>query len=126
MNKFSHYKNINAYTTQDGSEIRELMHPNTHGNKSQSIAEAIVKPNEKTLLHKHIESEEIYFIMQGKGKMTLANKTIQVTTGDTICIMPGIKHNIENIGSENLKILCCCSPAYSHEDTILTHLDTTL
>jgi len=126
MNKISHYKNINAYTTQDGSEIRELMHPNTHGNKSQSIAEAIVKPNEKTLLHKHIESEEIYFIMQGKGKMTLANKTIQVTTGDTICIMPGIKHNIENIGSENLKILCCCSPAYSHEDTILTHLDTTL
>lgn len=119
MNKISHYKNINAYITQDGSEIRELMHPKIHGNKSQSLAEAIVKPNKKTLLHKHIESEEIYFITQGKGKMTLANEIIQVTSGDTICIMPGTSHNIENTGNDNLKILCCCSPAYSHDDTIL-------
>ena len=120
MNKISHYKNVDAYTTQDGSEIRELMHPNIHGNKSQSLAEAIVEPNEKTLLHKHIKSEEIYFIIQGKGEMTLANETIQVTSGDTICIMPGTTHNIENTGNEKLKILCCCSPAYSHDDTILT------
>ncbi|MCW8933677.1 MAG: cupin domain-containing protein [Gammaproteobacteria bacterium] len=120
MNKISHYNDLTAYITRDGSEIRELMHPNTHGNKSQSLAEAIVKPNEKTLLHKHLKSEEIYFIIQGNGKMNLNNETIQVTTGDTICIMPGTEHNIENTGNENLKILCCCSPAYSHDDTIIS------
>ncbi|MCW9048525.1 MAG: cupin domain-containing protein [Gammaproteobacteria bacterium] len=120
MKKISHYNELTAYITRDASEIRELMHPDTHGNKSQSLAEAIVKPNEKTLLHKHLKSEEIYFILQGDGKMNLNKETTQVTTGDTICIMPGTEHNIENTGNENLKILCCCSPAYSHDDTIIT------
>lgn len=117
MNLISHYKNIKAYVTRDGSEIRELMHPNTQGNKQQSLAEAIVKPGEITLLHKHIKSEEIYFILQGEGDMNLDNETIQVHSGDSICITPGIKHNIKNTGNEDLKILCCCSPAYSHDDT---------
>ena len=33
---------IPPYTTKDGSEIRELMHPAVHGNRNQSFAEAIV------------------------------------------------------------------------------------
>jgi len=119
MNKISHYSDVNAYITQDGSEIRELMHPNVHGNKSQSLAEATIKPNEHTLLHKHIKSEEIYYILQGIGKLSLDNKTIHVKQGDSICIMPGTNHNIENTGHEDLKILCCCSPAYSHKDTVI-------
>lgn len=120
MNKVSHYSDVNAYITQDGSEIRELMHPNIHGNKSQSLAEATIKPNESTLLHEHIMSEEIYYILQGYGKLRLDNETIEVKKGDTICIMPGTKHNIENTGQEDLKVLCCCSPAYSHDDTEIT------
>ena len=119
MNLISHYKKIKAYVTRDGSEIRELIHPDTQGNKHQSLAEAIIKPGEITLLHKHIRSEEIYFILQGEGDMNLDNKTIQVNSGDSICIMPGTKHNIRNTGNEDLKILCCCSPAYSHDDTEL-------
>ena len=119
MNLISHYKKIKAYVTRDGSEIRELIHPDTQGNKQQSLAEAIIKPGEITLLHKHIRSEEIYFILQGEGDMNLDNKTIQVNSGDSICIMPGTKHNIRNTGNEDLKILCCCSPAYSHDDTEL-------
>jgi len=120
MNKISHYTDVNAYITQDGSEIRELMHPSIHGNESQSLAEATIKPKERTLLHKHIKSEEIYYIIQGYGKLFLDNKAIQVKRGDTICIMPGTNHNIENTGQEDLKILCCCSPAYSHEDTVIS------
>jgi len=120
MIKISHYSDVNAYTTQDGSEIRELMHPSIHGNKSQSLAEATVKPNESTFLHKHIKSEEIYYILQGSGKLFLDNEIIQVSKGDTICIMPGTNHNIANIGQDDLKILCCCSPAYSHEDTVMS------
>ncbi len=119
MTSISHYKNINAYITQDNSEIRELMHPDTQGNKLQSLAEAIVKPGEKTLLHRHIKSEELYFIMQGKGCLQLEQVIIPVAPGDTICIPPGSAHRIENTGDIELKILCCCSPAYSHEDTEL-------
>jgi len=117
MTIISHYKNITPYITQDGSEIRELMHPDEQGNKLQSLAEAIIKPGQTTLLHYHKTSEELYFILQGEGKIQLENAFFSVKMADTICIPPGTQHCIENTGNENLKILCCCSPAYSHTDT---------
>lgn len=55
-------KNIPAYTTKDGSEIRELMHPLHHSCHKQSLAEATVKPGCQTRLHQHQEAEELYFI----------------------------------------------------------------
>ena len=119
MKLTSHHKDIQPYITQDGSEIRELMHPNSQGNKSQSLAEATVKPGQGTILHHHVKSEELYYINQGKGKMRRGDEIFNVSRGDTICVPPGIQHCIENIGKRDLKILCCCSPAYSHDDTVL-------
>lgn len=115
----SHYRDITAYQTKDGSEIRELMHPDTHASQKQSLAEASIEAGQKTQLHRHAETEEIYFITQGKGEMHLANERFSVIAGDSICIAPGTPHCIQNTGDITLKILCCCSPAYSHNDTEL-------
>lgn len=112
-------KNITAYVTRDGSEIRELMHPAAQGNKAQSLAEAIVKQGQQTHLHQHHNSEELYFITNGKGYMTLGEEQFDVIVGDTICIPPGTPHSIKNIGTEALHILCMCSPPYNHDDTEL-------
>jgi mannose-6-phosphate isomerase-like protein (cupin superfamily) len=117
------YAGINPYITKDSSIIRELMHPMVHGNEKQSLAEATVPVGAKTLLHKHHKSEEIYYIMEGKGMMTISDNKFEVKKGDTICIPPGAPHQIENINNIPLKILCCCSPPYSHEDTELMELD---
>ncbi len=115
----SQLKNVPPYITRDQSEIRELIHPSTHGNQAQSLAEAIIRPGQTTRLHRHQQSEEIYHITAGQGRMTLADKVFDVSAGDSICILPGKPHCIENIGSENLHLLCMCSPAYSHNDTEL-------
>ena len=115
----SRIKDITAYITRDGSEIRELMHPAVQGNKAQSLAEAIVDQGEQTLLHQHHNSEELYFITNGEGYMTLGGEQFEVTVGDTICIPPGTPHCIKNIGAEKLRILCMCSPPYNHDDTVL-------
>jgi len=109
-------KDITAYVTRDSSEIRELMHPAAHGNKAQSLAEAIVEQGEQTHLHQHHNSEELYFITNGKGYMTLGEEQFDVIVGDTICIPPGTPHCIKNIGTEALHILCMCSPPYNHDD----------
>ncbi|MEY4685244.1 MAG: hypothetical protein RLZ25_1703 [Pseudomonadota bacterium] len=113
------YTLVQAYTTKDGSEIRELMHPDVHGNLNQSLAEATIPVRGKTLLHQHRLTEEIYHITQGMGTMTLGTKVFEVRIGDSVCIPPGTPHCIENTGSMPLVLLCCCSPAYSHEDTDL-------
>ena len=115
----THYAQLESYVTKDGSTIRELLHPNKHGNKNQSLAEATVPKGIKTELHLHKLSEEIYFITEGKGLMTLDKKTFPVSIGDTIYIPQNTAHQIENTGQSELKFICACSPAYSHEDTVL-------
>lgn len=46
------YGEVEAYVTKDGSVVRELMHPNVHGNSNMSLAEAVVAVGQTTLLHK--------------------------------------------------------------------------
>jgi mannose-6-phosphate isomerase-like protein (cupin superfamily) len=113
------YREIAPYLTKDRSEIRELMHPAVHGNCNQSFAEATVPPGATTLSHRHRVTEEIYHITEGSGTMTLGDERFAVKVGDTICIPPGAAHCIENTGGGPLRILCACSPAYSHDDTEL-------
>lgn len=116
------YASITPFVTKDGSEIRELMHPAQHaehGVRAQSFAEAVVPPGTKTLLHRHRTSEEIYHITQGAGRMTLGGHEFDVGAGDTVCIPPGSAHCIACVSGVPLKILCACTPAYSHDDTEL-------
>jgi mannose-6-phosphate isomerase-like protein (cupin superfamily) len=113
------YEDIKAFITKDGSLIRELMHPAVHGNWAQSLAEATVPAGTRTALHRHQQSEELYHITAGVGVMSLNGEQFEVARGDTVCILPGLPHCIENTGEEALKILCCCAPAYSDQDTEL-------
>jgi mannose-6-phosphate isomerase-like protein (cupin superfamily) len=115
----SRYRDIEPYVTKDGSVIRELMHPAIHGNKNQSLAEATVPAGGKTLLHKHIQSEEIYTITAGTGLMRLGDENFEVEAGDCITIAPGTLHNIRNTGEQPLTILCSCAPPYRHGDTVI-------
>lgn len=108
---------VPAYVTKDGSSIRELMHPAIHGNARQSLAEASVPPGGATLLHRHHESEELYFIVAGTGRMILGEEAFAIAAGDTILIPPGTPHCLRNNGGETLRLLCACAPAYRHEDT---------
>lgn len=114
------YQDIAEFITRDGSVIRELMHPTQSSSaKNQSLAEATVSPGQATKLHQHHRSEEFYHITAGLGLMTLAAETFEVSVGDTVCIPPGTPHRIKNTGDTDLKILCCCAPAYAHDDTEL-------
>lgn len=115
----SRISEIEAYQTRDGSIIRELMHPDRHGNHQQSLAEATVPAGTSTLLHRHQMTEEVYHFTEGRGQMILGSEQFEVQAGDTICIPPGTPHRLVNNGESPLVLLCCCAPAYSHKDTEL-------
>lgn len=112
-------KTVNSYITKDGSEIFELFHPNNSAVENMSLAIARVDSGKATIKHKHIKSQEIYYILKGRGIMHIESESTVVKEGDCIFIPPGSAHWIENISGEELLILCASSPAYSHEDTIL-------
>ena len=105
------------FTTKDGSEIRELAGTPTGNSVNQSLAEATVPPGADTEEHYHRVSEEIYLFTGGSGRMKLGDEEGEVSAGDTVVIPPGTPHRLWNTGPEPLKLLCCCAPPYSHDDT---------
>jgi len=110
---------VKSFITKDASEIREILAPRNSSIKNQSLAEAKVLPGQTTEEHYHVHSEEIYYILRGKGRMWLEDDSKEIQAGDGIAIPPGKRHKIENNDKEPMVLLCCCAPAYTHEDTIL-------
>lgn len=103
------------FTTKDGSTIRSILDRTNAPVQRQSLAEASVPVGSATQRHYHRLSEELYFILEGRGTMEIDGDTRQVNPGDCILIPPAAWHSIA--ASEDLRFLCCCAPPYSHEDT---------
>src|SRR6266571_150000 len=99
-----------AFTTKDGSTIRELHHTD-----AQSLAEASLPAGGQTQRHYHAVTEEIYFLLEGSGDMEVDGSHQRVGPGDAVLIPAGARHQIA--AETTLRFLCCCAPAYSHEDT---------
>jgi mannose-6-phosphate isomerase-like protein (cupin superfamily) len=108
-----------SFITADGSSIRELAGIPSGNSVNQSLAEATVPPGGETFEHFHRLSEEIYYFTAGAGRMRLGDDEARVRAGDTVVIAPGVRHKLSNDGGEPLVLLCCCSPAYDNEDTVL-------
>ena len=111
---------VEPFTTKDGSEIRELLAYRNSSIRNQSLAEARLPPGASTTGHHHVKTEEIYYILEGKGEMRIAEESRLVGVGDAIAIPPEAFHQLTNTGQVVLKFLCCCAPCYEHDDTVLS------
>ncbi len=105
------YESLEPFVTKDGSIIREYVHT-----AAQSLAEATLEPGQSTERHYHRLSEEIYLIVAGGGRLEVDGDEREVGAGDAILIPAGAWHRLE-AGSGGTRLLCCCVPAYSHDDT---------
>jgi len=110
---------VTAFTTKDGSEIRELLASRNSAIAKQSLAEARLPVGGQTTAHYHPRTEEIYYILEGHGRMQIDEELRDVGPGDAIAIPPGNIHQITNVGDVQLKFLCCCAPEYEDGDTVL-------
>lgn len=108
------------FTTEDGSEIRELLAHRNSAIRNQSLAEATLRAGQSTRAHFHPRAEEIYYILRGRGSMRMNGEERGVGPGDAVAIPPGIPHQISHQGQEDLVFLCCCAPAYEPDDVVFT------
>lgn len=109
-----------SFVTADGSTIRELAHPSWTPARHQSLAEASLEPGGETAEHFHPRAEELYYFVTGQGRMRLGAEESDVVAGDCVAIPPGTPHKLWNTGVGRLVLMCCCAPAYSHDDTVMT------
>jgi quercetin dioxygenase-like cupin family protein len=109
--ELAQYDSLEPFVTKDGSTIREYLHT-----PAQSLAEATLASGQSTERHYHRLSEEIYLIVEGGGRLEVDGDERDVEAGDAILIPPGAWHQLV-AGAEGTRLLCCCVPAYSHDDT---------
>ncbi len=65
------------------------------------------------------DGSEIRELLRGAARMKIDGEERLVGPLDAIAIPPGARHKIWNTGPEPLVLLCCCAPAYEHDDTVM-------
>ena len=109
----------NVIKTRHGSEIRPLVDRTTSAITQCSLAEELLLPGQAVTPHRHHEIEEIYYVVEGRGVMTVGDERQEVAAGDAIYVPCGQRHTLANTGSEPIKLLLVCGPAFFYEDEVL-------
>ena len=93
--------------------------PGTHNGGGETIGYSFFSktPNLKLVFRKrafkpgsaigyHVQREdEIYYVLSGRGLMTIDGKEFEVGAGDAVLTRPGSSHGLKQIGKEDLVIL---------------------
>lgn len=113
------------FVTKDGSEIREILAYRNSGCERTSLAEATLYEGQSTSPHSHPVTEEIYYILKGRGRIRVGDETGDLAPGDAVLLPPGVIHEAWNTEPDPLVFLCICAPAYEHDDTEMEERTTT-
>ena len=78
----------------------------------------VVYPGKRLSLQRHQYRDEHWYIVSGKGRWTLDDKTVPVTAGQSVDIPRKAIHRIENSGRDNLVFMEIQTGDYFGEDDI--------
>ncbi|HVF90934.1 MAG TPA: cupin domain-containing protein [Blastocatellia bacterium] len=117
--KIMNRDNSRVLDTRHGSQIRPLIDRTTSDVTQCSLAEEVLPPGCSVTPHHHDRLEEVYYIISGRGVMSVGDERSEVGPGDAIYIPRGTRHTLANTGSEPVKLLLVCGPAFYFEDEIL-------
>ena len=78
-----------------------------------------VKPKGRLSYQYHYKRSEVWTMVQGKAKVTLDGKELDLEAGDVIEIPKEAKHRIENIGQDTLVFIEVQLGTYFGEDDIV-------
>jgi mannose-6-phosphate isomerase-like protein (cupin superfamily) len=106
--------------TGHGSQIRPLIDRTTSPITQCSLAEEVLPPGCAVSPHHHQQIEEVYYVLSGRGTMTVGDQQSEVGAGDAIYVPRGYWHTLENTGEEPIRLLLVCGPAFFHEDENFT------
>jgi mannose-6-phosphate isomerase-like protein (cupin superfamily) len=99
-----------------GLRTRILMDAGELGSRHLSVTWLEVPAGVSQTLHSHEESEQVYVVVRGSGKMSVAGDTETLAVGDLVLVPPATDHAIENDGTEDLCCVSAQSPAVSVDE----------
>ena len=104
----------------EGTKIKQYFHPhNTLNGINYSMAQFTLEPGKKSKLHK-MSSSEIYYILEGSGKLKINEDTYHLEKDDSVYVPPNSKQCILNIGSIDLRLVCIVESAWLTDEESLS------
>jgi mannose-6-phosphate isomerase-like protein (cupin superfamily) len=76
-----------------------------------SMGYVTLEPNGGQVPWHSQESEEVYFVLDGRGEMCLGEERRDMAAGQIVKIPPGVFHQMTNTGNEPLHFVYCYGPA---------------
>lgn len=96
----------------------EMINAETAGSSKISFAKLIIEPGVQSRRHFHKETEEIYYILSGQGKVEVGNDTFDIGPGHAIFLPLNVSHQIFNTGDQKLVFVCADAPVFDTSDVI--------
>lgn len=96
----------------DWGDIKILSEPDVTGSESISVGMVVLAPGKGHERHNHPDSDEILFIISGKGEQMIDDEpAVEVGPGASIYIPKGVFHSTINTGWEPLRLLAVYTPS---------------
>ena len=108
-------KNSSPRYQRDNITSFLLVSERTCNSKKLSITLVEMEPGGIQRIHSH-EPEQMYYILEGSGIMTVDGEQKRVKVGDCILFASFSKHGLENTGDTRLKYLSAASPSFTKEE----------
>ena len=94
-----------------------LASPRTSQAKHLTTTLVQIEPGGEQRIHSHAP-EQVYFILEGSGLMTVGAETQEVGPGDCIFVPPEAHHGIRNQGQGLLRYFSAAAPAFDTSDLL--------
>lgn len=99
------------YIRPEGITSYLLASPRTSSAEHLTTTLAVIQPGGEQRVHSH-PPEQVYFILEGSGLMTVGSETQRVEPGNCIFIPSGLPHGLKNDGAVALRYFSAAAPAY--------------
>lgn len=98
-----------------GALSKALVGPANSGSKRIDFRISRYAPNAHVAEHAHRTQEQIYYVLEGEGLLTLDDERHLMRPHDYVYIPPGVRHSFANTGLAGLVFLVVTTPAADGE-----------
>ena len=99
-----------------GALSKELAGPNTTGSSRVDFRISHYAPMACVQEHVHKVQEQVYYVLDGEGILTLDDEKHLMRRHDYVYVPPGVRHSFTNNGTEGLVFLVITTPADDEEE----------
>lgn len=83
---------------------------------SVAVDDVIIRPGQISKIHRHVQSDTLLYIVEGKGEVMVDDDVISVSAGDRVQIRPGQNHGVQT-GSDSLHFISIQTPPILNKKT---------